>query len=212
MNRDWTLNLRSPLALVLFLGTAGAGVAADLWSKAAAVEHLKFGRVIEFIPHLLHLTYTENHGAVFGLGKGQQTLFVTVSVAAIAFLIFLFLTSGRARFYQFVLGMLLGGVIGNMYDRLRFGYVRDMLHGLPGWHWPDWVVNMLPRGWQPAPGHGLEVFPWVFNIADSLLCVGVAAMLVYSFFAEHAGKIPTDAPDAAAEPGKVSGRRAPEEG
>lgn len=197
MNRDWTLNLRSPLAVALFLGTAGVGVGADLWSKAAAVEHLKHGRVIEFIPHLLHLTYTENHGAVFGLGKGQQTLFVAVSVAAIAFLSFLFLTSGRARLYQFVLGMLLGGVIGNMYDRLRFGYVRDMLHGLPGWHWPDWVVNMLPRGWQPMPGQGLEVFPWVFNIADSLLCVGVAAMLIYSFFAEHAGKSiaePSDAP------------------
>ena len=68
MNRNWTLNLRSPISLLLFLGTAGAGVIADLWSKSAAVEHLKYGRVIEFMPHLLHLTYTENHGAVFGLG------------------------------------------------------------------------------------------------------------------------------------------------
>ena len=212
MNRNWTLNLRSPISLLLFLGTAGAGVIADLWSKWAAVEHLKYGRVIEFIPHLLHLTYTENHGAVFGLGKGQQTLFVTVSVAAVAFLTYLFLTSGRARFYQLVLGMLLGGVIGNMYDRLRFGYVRDMLHGLPGWHWPDWIVNMLPRGWQPAPGQGLEVFPWVFNIADSLLCVGVAAMLIYSFFAEHPEKNTAETTDAVREPGQVSATRAREEG
>jgi signal peptidase II len=199
MSRTWKHNLASPLALLLFVGTAAIGVGVDLWSKSAAVEHLKDAPAIRFIPHLVHLTYTENHGAVFGLGKGQQTLFLTVSIAAIAFLVFLFLTSGRARFYQFVLGMLLGGVIGNMYDRLRFGYVRDMIHGLPGWHWPDWIVRLLPQTWQPAPGQALEVFPWVFNIADSLLCVGVAAMLVYSFVVEHRrkhGSAPADATDS----------------
>ena len=56
--------------------------------------------------------------------------------------------------------MLLAGVLGNMFDRIRFGYVRDMIHALPMW----------PR-----------FFPWVFNIADSLLCVGVTLMLLYSF-------------------------------
>src|SRR5688500_1167050 len=147
----WTEPLRSPAALLLFFGTAAAGIVADLWSKAAAVEHLKDApRAIRFIPGLVHLTYTENHGAVFGLGKGQIVVFLSVSVIAIGFLLFLFLTSGRARFYQLVLGMLLAGVIGNMYDRLQFGYVRDMIHGLPGWYWPDWVVRMLPMRWQPT--------------------------------------------------------------
>ena len=189
MNRRWTEPLRSPLALLLFFGIAAVGIVADLWSKAAAVEHLKDAVPVRFIPGLVHLTYTENHGAVFGLGKGQIPVFLSVSVIAIGFLVFLFLTSGRARGYQLVLGMLLAGVIGNMYDRLKFGYVRDMIHGLPGWHWPDWVVRLLPMKWQPAtPGEGLEVFPWVFNIADSLLCVGVAAMLVYSFVTEHRRK------------------------
>jgi signal peptidase II len=191
MSRNWIEPLRSPLALLLFFGTAAAGVVADLWSKAAAVEHLKNALEVRFIPGLVHFTYTENHGAVFGLGKGQIGVFLSVSALAIGFLVFLFLTSGRARVYQLILGMLLAGVIGNMYDRLKFGYVRDMIHGLPGWHWPDWVVRLLPARWQPAAaaaGEGLEVFPWVFNIADSLLCVGVAAMLVYSFVSERRRK------------------------
>ncbi|MEO6434859.1 MAG: signal peptidase II [Tepidisphaeraceae bacterium] len=188
MKRSWIDNLRSPLALLLFLGTAAVGVVADLWSKSAAVEHLKDAPPVRFIPHLVHFTYTENHGAVFGLGKGQIPLFLTVSIAAIAFLVFLFVTSERSRIYQFILGMLLAGVIGNMYDRLTFSYVRDMIHGLPGWYWPDWFVRLLPRGWQPLPGQSLEVFPWVFNIADSLLCVGVTLMLAYSFVAERQRK------------------------
>jgi signal peptidase II len=184
MTHRWTDNLRSPLALALFLGTATLGVAADLWSKAAAVANLKDGAIVRFIPGLLHFTYTENHGAVFGLGQGQQGLFLAVSFGAIGFLVFLFLTSGRSLAYQVILGMLLAGVLGNMYDRLHFGYVRDMIHALPNWQWPDWVVRLLPAAWQPPVGRGLDVFPWIFNIADSLLCIGVSAMLLYSFFAE----------------------------
>src|SRR3954469_22460028 len=84
---------RSPAALLCFLGTAAVGLALDLWSKASAVEHLRFGRVVRFIPGLLHFEYTENQGAVFGLGQGQKVLFVTVSVAAVLFLMYLFSAS-----------------------------------------------------------------------------------------------------------------------
>jgi signal peptidase II len=155
-----TDNFRSPGALLCFLLTAGIGVFLDLWTKVLAVTHLKDARdVIAFIPGWLHFEYTENKGAVFGLGQGQRILFLVVSVAAILFLIWLFLMSDRQRVYQIILGMLLAGVIGNMYDRLVYGYVRDMIHAVP--RWPS-------------------VFPWIFNVADSLLCVGVFLMVVYS--------------------------------
>ena len=113
---------------------------------------------LRVIPGLLHLQVTVNEGAVFGLGQGQRWLFLAISVAAILFLTHLFTISGRQRFYQFILGLLLAGVLGNMYDRFRYGYVRDMIYGLPRW----------------------GVFPWIFNVADALLCVGVGLIFLYS--------------------------------
>ncbi len=173
-----TDNFRSPAALARFLLTMSVGLALDLWTKVLSDAHLRDAPPVRFLPGWLHFTYTENRGAVFGIGQGQRSLFLVVSILAIGFLTYLFATSMRQRFYQFVLGMLLAGVIGNMYDRLVYGYVRDMIYALPGWRWPGtWVVPLLNY-----PGLGREVFPWVFNIADCLLCVGVFFMIVYSLF------------------------------
>src|SRR5437868_14638514 len=76
MKPRWTENLRSPLAIILFVGTAAAGLTVDLWSKAQAVTRLSDGNVIRSIPGLVHFTYTENHGAVSGRGQGQQPRFL----------------------------------------------------------------------------------------------------------------------------------------
>ncbi|HEY7087522.1 MAG TPA: signal peptidase II [Tepidisphaeraceae bacterium] len=168
-------NAVSPLGWVLFFGTAAIGVALDLWTKALAVAHLKLAEPVRLIPNWLHFTYTENQGAVFGLGQGQRWLFIAVSIGAIAFLIYLLALSGAKRFYQVLLGMLVAGVIGNMYDRVVYGHVRDMIHALPGIYWPDWIARMLPANLANA-----SVFPWIFNVADSLLCVGVFLIVVYS--------------------------------
>ena len=175
MSRPSPANFRSVAALACFLLTAGIGFGLDQWSKVAAFRDLSGGMVpsadgrevpanprsVPFIPGWLHFDVTANPGAVFGIGAGQRALFIIVSAAAIVFIFYLFATSGRQRIYQIILGMLLAGVLGNLYDRLVFGYVRDMIHALPRW-----------------PG----VFPWIFNVADSLLCVGVFLMIVYSFF------------------------------
>src|SRR5882672_11900009 len=159
-------NFRSPLALICFGLTAIAGVCLDLWTKDYAFDHLAIYRgttvvgsqVKPVVPGWLEITVTTNQGAVFGLGAGQRVLFVSVSLAAILFLTYLFANSGRQRFYQFILGMLLAGVLGNLYDRVVFGYVRDMIHALPRW----------------------GIFPWIFNVADVMLCSGVGLMVLYS--------------------------------
>ena len=110
------------------------------------------------------LYVTVNEGAVFGLGQGYRWIFLAVSVAAILFLSYLFASSSRRQwFYHFILGLLLAGVLGNMYDRLSLGYVRDMIYIFPG-------KEMFGR----------EIFPWIFNVADALLCVGVFFIFVYS--------------------------------
>lgn len=171
-----TENFRSPLALLLFFGTTLVGLTVDLWTKSLAAAHLNGMPSWEFMPGWLNFTYTENRGAVFGLGQGQRWLFVLVSIAAIGFLTYLFALSAGRRFYQLLLGMLLAGVLGNMYDRVAYGYVRDMIHALPGRHWPASIAQMLPSAWANG-----GIFPWVFNVADMLLCVGVFLMIVYSF-------------------------------
>ena len=162
-------NFRNPAALARFALTTVVGLAVDLFTKWWAFHELaiynKDGQFYgsqdptRFIPGWIHFEVTTNKGAVFGLGQGQRPLFIVVSIAAIGFLTYLFAHSGRQRFYQFILGLLLAGVLGNMYDRIVFGEVRDMIHALPRW----------PR-----------LFPWIFNVADIFLCVGVGLMVLYS--------------------------------
>lgn len=175
MDRPPFRNFISPAALACFLLTAAIGFGLDQWSKAEAVAKLSEAvqldpggevtptgvRTQQFIPGVIEFTFTANHGAVFGMGQGQRALFVGVSLAAIVFIFYLFLSSGRQRIYQFILGMLLAGVLGNLYDRVKYGYVRDMIHAFPNWP---------------------HAFPWIFNVADSLLCTGVFLMIVYSLF------------------------------
>jgi signal peptidase II len=156
--------------LAAFFGVAIAGVALDLWTKSLAVSHLAQnadGYVL--ISGVLNLRFTRNFGAVFGLGQGGRSIFIAVSIGAVLFLSYLFSISGRQRLQQIILGMLLAGVLGNMYDRIAIGYVRDMIWALPDW--PNPLRSFFPN-WQ-------TVFPWIFKVADTLLCVGVAAMLIY---------------------------------
>src|SRR5689334_23183796 len=126
------------------------GLSLDLWTKHLAFDRLSNGVYLvpdpslpearfeadakpeyEFIPNWLHFKVVTNQGAVFGLGRGQRWLFIIVSIAAIAVLTSLFARSDHRHFYQLLLGMLLAGVLGNMYDRIRLGYVRDMIYALP---------------------------------------------------------------------------------
>ncbi|HEV8378628.1 MAG TPA: signal peptidase II [Tepidisphaeraceae bacterium] len=178
-------------ALAFFL-TAFLGVGIDLWTKDYAFDHLAIYRgtkvvdseVYRFIPGWLEFTVTTNQGAVFGIGAGQRFFFISVSLAAILFLIYLFSHSAPHRIYQIILGMLLAGVLGNLYDRIVFGYVRDMIHALPARHWPGtWTLPFIDY-----PGPSRAVFPWIFNVADVLLCTGVALMILYSLL--HSGREP----------------------
>ncbi|HEX4796855.1 MAG TPA: signal peptidase II [Humisphaera sp.] len=154
--------LRSPAAWMRFVLTAVIGLAVDQITKIYAFARLTTSGVIDsqghyrpesrefvFIQNWIHFRVTSNYGAVFGLGQGWRH----------AFVVYLFATSGRQRIYQIVLGMLVAGVLGNLYDRMTLGYVRDMIYALPKWGY----------------------FPWIFNVADTLLCTGVAAMILYSF-------------------------------
>lgn len=202
-----TRNFRSLPAVLRFSIPAVAGVILDLWSKHEAFARLLIGQRVnalgrievishrhELLPGWIQLELTANYGAVFGAGQGMRWFFLGISLLAVAALAWLFARSER-RFwlYQIVLGMLLAGVAGNLYDRAVFGYVRDMIHGLPGWRWPGrWVIPLLNY-----PGWDREVFPYIFNLADSYLCVGVALVMIHMYRHPHkpAGSVTPPSPE-----------------
>jgi signal peptidase II len=194
--------LHSPAAWACLLVPLVIGLAADLLSKEVAFERLNVqwfddaagtpqvrSDAYDAIPNYLTFQAHVNYGAVFGIGQGARVLFIVVSLLAIALLGYLFVRSGAQRLYQILVGMLLAGVLGNLYDRAVHGYVRDMIYALPGWQFSD-LAGFLPAR---------EIFPWIFNIADSLLCVGVFGMFVYSLFAQDQDAAETGA-DVEAKP------------
>lgn len=174
---------RSPVAVVLFLVVSAVLLAADLVVKQLAFErvdgvpvvlpegytdnpnnYIPNHRVIVVIPKLLNLQLVYNTGAVFGVGKGNQNLFVIVSVVAVIVILFVFArSSSKAWLMHAALGLVLGGALGNMYDRLKFNAVRDMF-------------KMLPD---------TPLWPWVFNVADAALMIGVGTLMVLIYRADR---------------------------
>jgi signal peptidase II len=113
-----------------------------------------------------------NGGALFGMGQGLWTLFAALSLgAAIAIFLWLFVAGAACdRLLTIALGLVTGGILGNLYDRLG-------LHGLP---WPD-----------GQPAHAVRDFilvmigswPWpTFNLADSALVCGAILLVWHAFF------------------------------
>jgi len=175
---------------ILFLLVLLAVLATDLVSKTLAFElvapspvrltdSVRLGaspipphEAIPLIPSILSLKLTLNTGAIFGLGKGRQWFFIAVSMVAVLVLIRVFWVSrAQARVIHVALAMILAGAIGNLYDRVRFNAVRDLL-----WLFPE---VKLPFGWRWSGGStGDQLYPWIFNVADAGLVVGVVLMLV----------------------------------
>ncbi len=154
---------------------------------------------VPVLPKLLRLKLTTNTGAVFGLGAGQRFVFITVGLIATAVIGFLFLQSRPAAWFQHTaLALILAGALGNLYDRVLFGAVRDMFHMLPGVHLP---FGLRWPGQGDAPGAS-EVWPWVFNVADVVLLIGVGGVLITSWFGGGADSI-------AAEPAEIQDEASP---
>jgi signal peptidase II len=143
----------------------------ERWILVGSVEREKV-----VIPKILDLKATTNEGAIFGLGQGNRWLFVVVSFFAIAFVLGMFRLGGGNRWDRLLLALLLAGILGNMYDRLVYGYVRDMFFLFPNVAWPgDWQIPLID---YPSADAGRLVFPYIFNVADVCLVCGVSVLMI----------------------------------
>jgi signal peptidase II len=187
---------RSPLAWLVMLTVLCTGLAVDIgtkyWSFATVADEpvpLNRAELLDdpnwtppyhagkhVLPwSLLDLRLVINRGAVFGIGANKRFFFIAFTLAALAagLVVFGRFTTRRQHLAHIALGLILAGGLGNLYDRIVYGVVRDFLHLFPGWH--------LPFGWRYPHflGGGDEIFPWVFNVADVMLLTGMALLMIH---------------------------------
>ena len=148
---------------IISLSVLIATVLVDLFTKLAVMKNMEIGQTIPLIKDVLHITYITNEGAAFGSFSEHRWVFMTLSSILIIFLIALILIweEGDALFYT-AASMVLGGGIGNMIDRIAYGEVIDFID-----------FRAFPELWG-----------WIFNGADSFVCVGAGFLILWYILAE----------------------------
>lgn len=147
-------------ALATFVIAALGGVILDIVSKWIVFSKLKEFDKISLIPGLIDIVQSKNEGVVFGMFPGKTNAFIVISIIAIAIITYLYVKSDKTLFTSnLALGLVLAGAMGNLWDRIWYAHVRDFidLHIGNKYHWPT------------------------FNIADSLICIGIFFMVICSF-------------------------------
>ncbi len=164
---------------LVFAVLAALGGGSDLWTKAAIFRWRGLPGDRDpywVIDGILGIETAVNIGAVFGIGAGKGLVFAGLSiVAGIGILVWLFaFGAARSWWLTVALGLVSGGIIGNLYDRLGLWWNPTM----PA----EWSSGV--RDWILFRIEGLPLLdPWPnFNIADSLLVVGAGMLLWQSFF------------------------------
>ena len=115
---------------------AGAIVVADQVSKTLLVGALRPGESTSVVGDLVRFVHAQNTGGLFGLFRDGAPVFAIASIGVIAMIAWYHGRSGRSPYMTLTLGLLLGGAIGNLIDRLRFGYVVDWVDaGIGGLRW-----------------------------------------------------------------------------
>ena len=178
---------RPSRAFLFVLATVSlvSDVASKLWAEKALEGYPGFVSVID--DHLMFIL-AKNKGGAWGLLQGQnenvrRPFFLLVSVAAIAFIMTLYRRlTPRQHALRWGLPLVLGGALGNVFDRVRYGHVIDFID-----YRSEWVRSMNQFLSKYIKGHYVTDHWPTFNIADVAICVGVALMAV-DMFTSRRGK------------------------
>lgn len=163
--------VKRPSALRVFWFWIGLIVFLDQLTKFLAIVYLKHSLSFCVLPGLFNLCYVENRGAAWGVLAGSQLFLITFSLMTLAFLFWKRTQLlGSLRSGSFIFTLLIAGIIGNLVDRVRVGYVVDFLDFY-------WKQSHFPA----------------FNIADSAICVATVVLIISQWLHDrrHAGS--TDA-------------------
>jgi signal peptidase II len=154
---------RDPRLKLLLISIAV--IVADRLSKLWILRNIISGQEITIIPHFFHLSHVYNNGAAFSLFSDTPSpekvrwMLIGFSLIAIAIVLVVFMKAGRrVNLTSIALALVLGGAIGNLYDRLAYRYVIDFLaFNFGSYHYPD------------------------FNVADSCIVIGACLLLIEVF-------------------------------
>jgi len=160
------VNKKDYLWKAAYLAMSGAVFLIDQTTKAWAIRRLRFGGDQTVIPNFLNFAYAENTGVAFsqlqnGGDAGRYGLSVVAGVAAIMVLYYFWRVPRTHDRLLGALALLLAGIVGNVTDRLRLGFVIDFIDVQFGsWHYPT------------------------FNVADAAICIGAGLLIIDMFFAK----------------------------
>src|SRR3989441_4379862 len=142
-----------------YIVLAAATLALDRWTKALIQNRFDLNESIPVIDGFFNITYVRNTGVAFGIFSSVSSpaksvlLSVFTAFAAAVVITYSVRSPARNRLLQVALGLILGGALGNLYDRLAYGYVVDFLEFYAGsYHWPS------------------------FNVADAAISTGVVLL------------------------------------
>ena len=137
-------------ARLLFIVVALAVFVLDRVTKSLVVAQIPFGTEVPVLGHLVGITNVHNSGAAFGVAPAGASIFLIASIAvAIGLVVYVARKPGNA-WTDSILGLIMGGTLGNGFDRIAYGTVTDFIN----FHfWP------------------------VFNVADSAISIGVVALI-----------------------------------
>ena len=114
-------------------------------------------KTVEFLGDFLRFESVHNIGAAYGIFAGKTIgLIIVTSLVLIGLIVFNWFYKKKSILYCFSMGLIFGGAVGNLIDRIFLGYVRDFIR--------------------------MNIFSFTFNFADACLCVGVALLAIHILF------------------------------